>query len=107
MMRNLNPIELQQILDDDNSIALLDVREPWEFEIVYIKGSIHIPMGELTQRLDELNSEKTTAVICHHGIRSRMVCTFLKQNDFQDLINLRGGIDAWAKEVDLNMPLYT
>ena len=85
---------------------LLDVREPWEFEICHIPGSINIPMGQIPQRIDELVDDVDTVVICHHGVRSRQVIQFLEQQDVGSLINLDGGVDAWARAVDPDMPVY-
>ncbi len=85
---------------------LLDVREPWEFDICKIEGSINMPMAQVPQRLDELRGKEEIIVICHHGIRSQQVIWFLQQQDFDALVNLEGGVDAWARTVDLHMPVY-
>ena len=85
---------------------LLDVREPWEFEICHIKGSINIPMGQIPNELAQLQNSDEIIVICHHGIRSQNVIRFLQQQSVEGLVNLDGGVDAWAREVDLDMPLY-
>ena len=68
--------------------------------------SVHIPMGQIAERKDELNMEDTIIVVCHHGIRSRMVAKFLDASGFIDVINLSGGVDSWSKEVDQSMPKY-
>ena len=85
---------------------LLDVREPWEFEICHIEGSINIPMGQIPNELAQLQNYDEVIVICHHGIRSQNVIRFLQQRSVEGLVNLDGGVDAWAREVDLDMPLY-
>ena len=85
---------------------LLDVREPWEFETCHIDGSINIPMGQVPQRLDELHDAEEIVVICHQGVRSRQVILFLQQQELENLVNLEGGVDAWAREVDADMPVY-
>lgn len=85
---------------------LLDVREPWEFDTCHIDGSINIPMAQVPQRLDELQAEDEIIVICHHGIRSQQVIWFLQQQAFKNLVNLDGGVDAWARTVDADMPVY-
>ena len=85
---------------------LVDVREPWEFDICHIDGSINIPMGRITEALEQIDSADETVVICHHGIRSQQVIYYLEQNDVENLVNLDGGVDAWAREVDKDMPLY-
>ena len=85
---------------------LLDVREPWEFDICHIEGSTNMPMGQVPQRLDELRAQDEIVVICHHGIRSQQVIWFLRQQALENLVNLDGGVDAWARTVDADMPVY-
>ena len=85
---------------------LIDVREPWEYQTCHIQESVLIPMRQIPTAVNELDPDQETVVICHHGIRSRSVCTFLANNDFTQIINLSGGIDEWAKTVDDSMPLY-
>lgn len=85
---------------------LVDVREPWEFEICHIPGSINLPMGQIAQQLDRFTDDAEAVVICHHGIRSQQVIHYLQQQDIDSLINLDGGVDAWAREVDPDMPVY-
>jgi rhodanese-related sulfurtransferase len=89
-----------------SSPLLLDVREPWEFEICHIDGSTNIPMGQIPQRLRELPDDGEMVVICHHGIRSQQVIRFLQPQTGLRLINLDGSVDAWARSVDRDMPLY-
>ena len=89
-----------------SSPLLLDVREAWEFEICHIAGSTNIPMGQIPQRLQELPDDGTVVVICHHGVRSQQVIHFLRAQATFRLINLDGGVDAWARAVDRDMPLY-
>ena len=106
-MKHYTPLQLHEHLKkNDQSLTLLDVRELWEFDTCYIENSIHIPMGEIPNKLDEINKDHPIVVICHHGIRSRNVAMYLEQNNFQNIINLTGGIDAWAIEIDLNMAKY-
>lgn len=107
-MRHLHPRELKAWLDDphrDNP-HLLDVREPWEFERCHIEGSELLPMSGIPSRFGQLDPRRETVVICHHGVRSFHVARFLEHNGFTEVINLTGGVDAWAKEVDPHMPLY-
>ena len=107
-MRNISPVELKRRLDRDAPLPfLLDVREPWEIERACLPHSHCIPMGELTARLQELDPDRETVVLCHHGIRSRSVCRFLEQHmQFSNVLNLDGGIDAWARQVDPAVPTY-
>lgn len=87
-------------------IQLLDVREAEELAIVALPGAIHIPMMQIPARLDELDREQPVVVMCHHGDRSRQVARFLLANGFEQVYNLKGGIDAWSAEVDLTLPRY-
>ena len=91
---------------ENSKPLLIDVREPWEFEICHLPGSVNIPMGEIAQHLKTIREARKCVMICHHGVRSLRVIEYLGQQDIQHLINLDGGVDAWAREVDTNMPLY-
>jgi rhodanese-related sulfurtransferase len=106
-VRELRPVELAAHLAAcEEAPLLLDVREPWEFDICHIAGSKLLPMGQLHAQLDQLQPERETVVICHHGIRSRVVASQLERLGFGRVINLAGGVEAWAREVDKDMPLY-
>ena len=85
---------------------LLDVRQPWEYDICHIAGSQLIPMGQIPAELEELDKNRETVVICHHGIRSRQMGYYLEQAGFDNIINLKGGLDAWAKVIDKTMATY-
>ena len=100
-------LEISGILNDDSIIpVILDVREKWEYDICHIENSVHIPMGQITERKDDLNNNDMIIVVCHHGIRSRMVAKYLDANGFTNVINLSGGVDAWSNEVDPSMTKY-
>jgi rhodanese-related sulfurtransferase len=94
------------------SAVLLDVREPWEFELARIADSINIPMSTLGGRVEEVRALQETAadapvvVICHHGSRSMHCAQFLSSQGLDKLINLSGGIDAWSTRVDPAVPRY-
>ncbi|MCP4388346.1 MAG: sulfurtransferase [Gammaproteobacteria bacterium] len=85
---------------------LLDVREPWEFDICHIEGSINLPMAQIPQNMERFQDAAEIVVICHHGIRSQRVIQFMQQQLGQTLINLDGGVDAWAHDVDADIPVY-
>lgn len=87
-------------------LVLLDVREPEELEQACVEGVVHIPMNEIPARLAELDRDKTITVMCHGGARSLRVAAFLKAQGFDRVFNLRGGIDAWSREVDSTVPRY-
>lgn len=108
-MRQFTATELKAHLDQnaDNPPLLVDVREPWEFDICHIAGSRLVPMRQVPKAAEEMDPQQETVVICHHGIRSFQVIRFLESElDFTGLINLAGGVAAWAREVDPGMPVY-
>lgn len=106
-MRELSAAKLRDYLATTTTgPLLLDVREPWEFRICQIEGSQLIPMGQLPAALKALDPTRQTVVICHHGIRSRQVAMYLDYQGFADVINLAGGVDAWARDVDRQMATY-
>jgi len=89
-----------------NSPLLIDVREPWEFDICHIDNSQLKPMGQIPQQIDYFQDAGECVIICHHGVRSLQVIRYLEHYKIEHLINLDGGIDAWANQVDLNMSKY-
>ena len=106
-MKEFSATQLQQYLQTTNDDPLLlDVREQWEFDRCKIDGSVLVPMGQIPGQLNELDPDRVTVVICHHGIRSRSVGNYLERAGFENIINLSGGVDAWAREVDLDMAVY-
>jgi adenylyltransferase/sulfurtransferase len=98
--------ELKQKMDTREAFQLIDVREPFEYEIARIDGSKLIPLGEIAERTDELQREQTIVVHCHSGGRSAEAVRLLQQRGFTNVYNLEGGIDAWSDEVDPNVPKY-
>lgn len=104
-VRSLTPKEVAE-LQAESVVTLLDVREPWEFERVHLPGSLHIPMDEVRDRLDELDPEQTYVVVCHHGNRSMQVAAFLQAREFHNVINLTGGIEAWALSLAPDLARY-
>ena len=106
-MRDLRPRELKTYLDNvAEPPLLLDVREPWEYEICHLGSSTLVPMGQIPAAVASLDPDRETVVICHHGIRSRQVALYLEHLGFNRIVNLSGGVDAWAREVDPEMAVY-
>ncbi|MEK7322106.1 MAG: rhodanese-like domain-containing protein [Pseudomonadota bacterium] len=106
-MLEITPTELKAYLETaDPKPLLLDVREPHEWAICRIEGSRHIPMNQIPEASAELDPAQETIVICHHGGRSARVAAYLTQSGFSNVLNLAGGVDAWAEEVDPAMPTY-
>jgi len=102
----MSPHELKRRMDAGETLELIDVREPFESEIARIEGAKLIPLGEITERLDELNRERPIVVHCHSGKRSAQAARLLQQRGFGNVYNLEGGIDAWSDQIDPNVPKY-
>lgn len=96
----------EQVNQHKDGLVILDVREPWEWDICSIDNSVYIPMGAISSRYQELDCNKQIVVLCHHGIRSYHVARFLEAQGVNNLFNLQGGINAWAREIDKNMATY-
>ena len=106
-MRELTPIECKTYIDNSaEKPLLLDVREPWEHRIVALEGARLIPMRDIPAAVETLDTTQEIIVICHHGIRSRHVAHYLESRGFGRVINLRGGVDAWARELDSRLSTY-
>jgi rhodanese-related sulfurtransferase len=111
---DITPRDLAGRLARDEPLALLDVREPVErsFCSIAVPASVphlHVPVGLVPARLEEIRSAgagKAVVVYCHHGVRSRMVCDWLRIQGVGGLFNLAGGIDAWSEDVDPRVPRY-
>lgn len=102
----INIDQFKEIRDNGNDVVVLDVREYHEYDICNIEGSVLIPLGEIADRIDELNEDDEIIVHCHHGGRSMKATQFLKDKGFKNVKNLAGGIDAWAEKYDPDMPRY-
>lgn len=89
------------------TFTLLDVREPWEWEASHLEGAKLIPMGDIPTRAhQELDPDARIIVMCHRGMRSLSVTQWLRQQGFEKVQSMRGGIDGWARTVDPKVPLY-
>ena len=105
-MQTITPEELKTKLDAGENPVLLDVREAWEYEICHIEGSTNISMSNIQRMLESLKPDDEIVVICHHGIRSFQIANYLNDNGYKQIVNLTGGVDAWAESVDTNMAQY-
>ena len=102
----ISPAETADLLRE-NKVKLIDVREPWEFEAARIAGSVPMPMGDVPARAhQELDPDERLVVLCHHGMRSMSVTVWLRNQGFEQVQSLRGGIDAWSAEVDPAVSRY-
>jgi rhodanese-related sulfurtransferase len=102
----ISPADAAQLLRDKTA-RLIDVREPWEFATAHIDGSVPLPMGQIPARAgQELNPAERLVIVCHHGVRSMNVTAWLRNQGFENAQSMRGGIDAWSREVDAAIPQY-
>ncbi|MCD6063415.1 MAG: hypothetical protein K0R82_1326 [Flavipsychrobacter sp.] len=97
IMKKITPVELREWINEDKPFVLVDVREDWEHELYNI-GGIHIPVGEILERRDEIPKEGDVVMYCEKGIRSTLVIQRLEQLGYNNLINLTGGMSAWKKD---------
>lgn len=105
-VKQLSATELKNKIQQQEAVFLLDVREPHEFQYAHIAGSVLIPLNQIPQRLGELDPKQETVVICHHGMRSQQAANYLERSGFNNIANLKGGIDAWSCEVDSSVARY-
>jgi rhodanese-related sulfurtransferase len=107
MVNELGPREFLDRRAGGEDMTLLDVREDWEVALAPVPTpSVHIPMGEISDRLGELDPKKETVVICRSGGRSAQVAHFLEHRGFDKVFNLAGGILAWSRVIDPRIPQY-
>ena len=106
-MQEITATELKQRLDNGDDIQIVDVREANEVAIGRIPNSVHIPLGQVLNRMSEIDPTRKTVVHCKMGGRSARAIDALKRSGFEgNLINLKGGIIAWSNEVDPTVPKY-
>jgi len=98
--------ELKKRLDAGEKILLIDVREPWEFEVCRIEGAKLIPMQTIPANLQALDVEDPVICYCHHGMRSLDVAVWLQRQGVESARSLTGGIDLWSAEIDPTIPRY-
>jgi rhodanese-related sulfurtransferase len=107
MIQDITPREFLERRAAGNDMTLLDVREDWETALAPVPSAIvHIPMGQIADRLSELDPRRETVVICRSGGRSMQVAHFLASRGFGSVSNLAGGILAWSRDLDPKIPQY-
>jgi sulfur-carrier protein adenylyltransferase/sulfurtransferase len=107
MIKDITPRQFLERRSGGAEMTLLDVREDWETALAPVPSDIvHIPMGQIAGRLSELDPQKETVVICRSGGRSLEVARFLSAHGFGSVYNLVGGILAWSRDLDPNIPQY-
>lgn len=105
-MKEITVQDLNTKKETSEDFVLIDVREDWEYHISNLNG-IHIPLGDLSNRIVELDEHKNSPIIvmCRAGGRSAKAVELLEANGFKDVTNLKGGITAWGKEIDPSIPV--
>lgn len=104
---DLTPAQLNARLQAGDDVQLVDVREDVEFDFCHLPNSLHLPLGELPRRAAEVRRTGPVVVLCHHGVRSGQALAYLQQRlGYDNVLNLRGGIDAWSLRVDAGVPRY-
>jgi sulfur-carrier protein adenylyltransferase/sulfurtransferase len=98
--------DLKRKIDNGDAVVIVDVREPFEYEIAHLENSKLIPLSDLPDHVDELDRAKEIVALCHTGTRSALAVDFLKGAGFEKTFNLAGGINAWAEEIDPTMQKY-
>lgn len=98
--------DLHRLRASGQDHCVVDVREPWEIEICAIGDALHIPLGTLPDRLDEVPTDKPVVVVCHHGARSARAVGLMRGRGIAGAVNLKGGIDAWALRIEPGMARY-
>ena len=107
VIATISPVELAARLAAGDRLHLVDVRDPMEFDYYHLPGSTLVPLDELSQRVADVPVEGLVVLVCHHGVRSAHALAYLQQQHGRNnLLNLRGGIDAWSLEVDATVPRY-
>ncbi len=105
-VKEISVEEFRERKSKDDNLVLIDVREPHEYEICNIEDSHLIPLNEIEDRSNELNPENEIVLLCHHGGRSRRAANILREKGFNNVKNLKGGIDEWAEKLDPDMARY-
>src|SRR5437588_6611255 len=105
----LSPQEVQSRVANGDRLVWIDVREPEEFAISRIEGAQLLPMQSVpaeVQRLERLADDATLVLLCHHGVRSLQVASWLRQQGLDNCFSLAGGIDRWSREIDPSVARY-
>jgi rhodanese-related sulfurtransferase len=102
----ISPADAATLLKE-NKARFIDVREPWEVGTAHIDGAVSMPMGDVPSRVhQELDPDERLVVLCHAGVRSMNVTVWLRNQGFEQVQSLRGGIDAWSVEIDPSVARY-
>jgi rhodanese-related sulfurtransferase len=102
----ITPVEVKARLDRGEGLLLVDVREPWEYELCRIEGAQLIPMGSIPANVQALDTGEEVVCYCHHGVRSLDVAAWLRGQGIDGAKSLVGGIERWSREIDPRVPRY-
>lgn len=105
-VRELHPLVLASRRASGDALLVIDVREPWEWELVRLDGSTHLPLSSFAREATGLDPSREIVLYCHHGVRSRSAANYLSRLGFRRLWNLSGGIERYAQEADPSLPRY-
>ena len=105
-LETITPLQLKELLITDNPPIVLDVREDEELKICALPTFVHIPLSNLSYEWHQLPKDRLIVTLCHHGYRSLQAALLLKSHGFDHVLNLEGGIHAWAVQVDPSMEPY-
>ncbi|HEX7707106.1 MAG TPA: rhodanese-like domain-containing protein [Thermoanaerobaculia bacterium] len=97
---DITPAEVAEKLSKGEALQLIDVREPYEWSAGHIEGAEHVPLAQLPQKLAQLDRDRVTVMICRSGGRSERARQYLRQAGFEQVLNMTGGMQRWAREVD-------
>lgn len=104
-MKEVTVQELKEMVDNNEDFQLVDVREPFEYEVSNLNG-VNIPLAGIVIESDKLAKDKPVVIHCRSGKRSAQAVMLLEQQGFDNLANLKGGILAWKEEIDPEMDVY-
>lgn len=96
----ISPLELKKLIESGTKYTLIDVRDDWEVEICNIEGYFHCPLAKLALNPPSIPKNSPVVTYCHFGVRSRNALLMLQQHGFTNVASLKGGIDAWSRDVD-------
>lgn len=106
-MNEISVLDFKEKVEKSDPYTLLDVRDTHELYISNLDiESIHIPLDDLSSRIDELDKSTPIVVMCRSGNRSSKACELLQNNGYEDVFNLKGGINEWAQKIDSSLPVY-
>ena len=106
VIREISAVEWSTLRKQADPPRLIDVREPWEFNLVHLPEAINVPMGDIYALTSNYDKSADYVIVCHHGVRSASVCALLMSFEFRRVRNFAGGLDAWSRMVDPSVVRY-